>query len=207
MMREDLLYSIGEIDEKFVSEAERPYFGLMPKIMKYGSIAASLLLVMTVSFFLIFHVFFGVNGEDGMGGDADYSDGADGGSGNMSGGSGNTTGSPIENVLYADCGSLAILEQDAGSITLSLRLVESVSKIDVRLLLNRGGEEFVLTTEESLEGTQGYIGKPAITVNGSPCDVLPTEVGSYTVTVDFRGEMLSGYSLTLITVTPFGDFE
>ncbi len=210
MRREDLLYSIGSIDEKYISEADRPYFGLMPRIMKYGSIAASLILVMTVSFFLIFHVMMGVNGGDGMddgyAGGSDYGDGFDGSTGNSSGGSGSTTGSPESDVLYAEFGTLSLLDISSNKITLSLNIVEDASKIDVRLTLSKDGNDFVLTTEENYEGTEVSLGLPKITVDGIDCDELPTEAGSYTVVIDYTEASLAGYALTLITLPPFGSF-
>ena len=203
MTKEDLFYSIGDIDDKYVAEADRPYIGLMPRLVKYGSIAASLIIVITISFTLAFQLLLGkAAAEDNASGGDMMSGDAIGGSPNQNGTT--NSGAELKGIYTADGATLCVDDIDGGVFTLSLTLTEDIAKINVSALLEKDGVTHASTTDPESDIGYPLLTAPIIRVNGTITNKIPTEAGEYSLTVDFSEIIREGYEITELTLTPFG---
>jgi hypothetical protein len=79
-----------------------------------------------------------------------------------------------------------------------------ISTPEVRIILSKGGERFVLTTEKNYEGTEEPLGLPNITVDGTESEELPSAVEEYAVTLDLSFAVGEGYTVEGVWILPFG---
>ena len=205
MTKEDLLYSISDIDDKYITEADRPYFGLMPRLMKYGSIAASFVIVITVSFMLVFQLILGgVMSDDG-----DSDSGNDMMSGDASGGSSDMNGShgsgeSVGGYYTVPGGTLRILDFDREICTATLTVTGAIEDLGIIALLEKNGVTYLSGTDTEDSADYPSLSAPIIRVNGEVTDTLPSVAGVYSLSVDFSALTLAGYEITELKIEPFG---
>ncbi len=191
---ERLLYTIGEIDDKLISEAATPYNYKRKLFFRIGTAAASLILTFTVVIMAM--SLFGVMDSDMTG--SDFGDGF-GGNGNAP-----TADSYTDSyILYSSAGSIQLLEVYDDKLTFRLDISDNTERIDVYVTLNDGyGNEMISSTD----GTAEHM--PKISVNGEPAELIPTKKGTYTVILDFSELTNRGYIISeKINVVPIGDFD
>lgn len=210
MTSNEMLYkAIGKIDDKYISEADSPYFSLKSRLLKYGSIAASVLLVITVSIYAALYIYLGGIGNDDLGGNSANGSNS---SGALDGGShaGGSTGSsqPLSSIRYSKFGSLELTEQLNDTVTFKLTVTSKHEPIHPHFELYRDGITYISSTKDVSAENGFALSAPKIIVNGSEVTAVPTEIGEYTVT--FIVPELSDGEYTLddiFYVEPFGVFS
>lgn len=207
---ERLFAAIGEIDERFIAEADTPYEkrGFNPR--RYGAIAAILLITVTAGLGLRL-MLGGGKAFDGnyMGGDfsggssapesngsvGDVNDGAEDGS----------TGKPDTQKVSSEAGTIMLIESSGTKIRLKLILHKDIEAAPTPTLrfAGRDGKTYLATSGTAPEGYYS-LGSPKITVDGEEKE-LPTNEGLYDLVIDYS-ELINDNILPYPTVT-FTGFE
>ena len=177
---EKLFKAIGEIDEKFVSEAERPYIKPLFNTKKLGIIAASLLAVVALGVGIRVALGGGALDKNGVGGDMVGSS-PEASAPNEDGGD----GSVKAQILRSDTASVTLLDTSATTLTFKLIIYEDqATPTEVTLYFtDKDGNKYAATAGEVPEGFTALTA-PKIKINGEEAE-MPTAKGLYDLTVDF----------------------
>ena len=178
-----LLRAIGEIDDELIAGADS-YKRRSAPITRYLSLAACLFLVVTAVLFMAENILpkFDVDlgGAAPESPDYEFSNGAA--------------------MIYKDFGEAEVFTSDGVHFTVYMTLYEDVEQMDL-IFRGEGYDEqvepifIISTTAAYAELTHIPVEPPRIKVNGADATSLPTEAGTYTVTIDVSHLTEAGYTL------------
>lgn len=214
-----LLLAVGDIDDKLVEDAKKPY-PIFFTIKRTIALVASLILVMVISISAIALapvIFDGANSA-APGGSADAPSQSpsrpDGGDGVDS------TGSLISkdvSVPYGTASSIAMVDNASSRYSFLVNIGDDIEKIELYIFgytIDESGTltKVVATTVQDVPDGYTRISLPKLLVstsgmNESEVNAIPTAHGSYVLSFDLSSYKANGFIVESISISPFASFN
>lgn len=217
-----LLLAVGDIDDKLVEDAKKPY-PIFFTIKRTIALVASLILVMVISISAIALapvIFDGANGA-APGGSADApSQGPSGPNGSNGVASPDSPGSLIGkdvSVPYGTASSIAMVDNTGSRYSFLVNIGDDIEKIELYIFgytIDESGTltKVVATTVQDVPDGYTRISLPKLLVSTSgmsesEVNAIPTAYGSYVLSFDLSSYKANGFIVESISISPFASFN